>query len=91
MCGCSKSSALPDVIIDEAAQDASSTDSLSPPQDSSSCEHDVPYFRQLLVTETEKLQRQCDRWQTLQQENDALPEHGNAVTNLCFTAVAHYV
>ena len=87
MCGCSKSSALPDVIVpDEAAQDASSTDSLSPPQ-----ERDVPYFRQLLVSETEKLQRQCDRWQTLQQENDALPEHGNAVTNLCFTAVAHYV
>ena len=35
----------------------------------------VQMYRQSLIRETEKLQRECDRWETLEKQSQ-LPKHG---------------
>ncbi|KAJ8306130.1 hypothetical protein KUTeg_016675, partial [Tegillarca granosa] len=43
-------------------------------EDSSEGEHDVAYFRKLLVSETDKLNDHCDRWQKVNDTSDLTEE-----------------
>ena len=50
--------------------------------------HDVPYFRRLLRDETDRLERQCAHWHTLESDSPSLPDHGSQ-SNFCNSYHVH--
>ena len=49
---------------------------------SSDAPHDVPYFRSLLKSETDRLNGLSDKWNTINDSTDNLTEDGKLILNM---------